>query len=505
MVNCANCGKKLGLFHAKHNYEDEKGNPIKYCSECNRTFEEKEEEERIAKINEFLDKYFSECDVMKKVAIGRFYSEEDISNQITNDSLDAVRNHIIQLAANSEYVYKQNKDIDRYLHMKKIFEYSLEYIEDLEKMLKILHKKNIESDYLEITELLHEHLEKTISEENEAAIKPEYKRISNILKKDIDVESVIKEFMKSPIHHDISENIISMLLDKFDLEYDEYELPELIEKVKEEVDLENFENNFGKSKNVITLPDYESLSGHQFEAFLKKLFENLEYVVVQTKVSGDQGADLVMMKNGVKTVVQAKKYAGAVSNKAIQEVVAAKRFYKSENALVVTTGEFTKSAIQLALSNDVEVWDKNKLDSVISSINKSEITKIKTSQDVNLSEDIFPINCPFCHSDFNVNVEELPDRDEDTNINCSECGVSLKMTIPEKFYTCSGCNNEFDSVSERMKHAKNCKILKERQFSCQSCKKIFTLDDEEMSELKKNKDFRVKCPICNKFTHCKKE
>jgi HJR/Mrr/RecB family endonuclease len=72
-----------------------------------------------------------------------------------------------------------------------------------------------------------------------------------------------------------------------------------------------------------------------------------------------------------KTVVQAKKYSGSVTNKAIQEIVASKKHYGAEKAMVVTTGMFTKSAIELAKSNKVELWDKNRLNEIISNINKT--------------------------------------------------------------------------------------------------------------------------------------
>jgi len=83
------------------------------------------------------------------------------------------------------------------------------------------------------------------------------------------------------------------------------------------------------------------------------------------KVTGDQGADLILSKDGEKIVVQAKKYAGKVSNKAVQEIAAAKKYYNADRAMVVTNSAFTKSAIELAFSNDVELWDGRKLKTII--------------------------------------------------------------------------------------------------------------------------------------------
>ena len=38
MVSCAKCGKIIGLFKTKYDYENENGNPIKYCSECHKNY-----------------------------------------------------------------------------------------------------------------------------------------------------------------------------------------------------------------------------------------------------------------------------------------------------------------------------------------------------------------------------------------------------------------------------------------------------------------------------------
>jgi hypothetical protein len=118
---------------------------------------------------------------------------------------------------------------------------------------------------------------------------------------------------------------------------------------------------FEEGISPITIFDYpsyydlDSMSGYDFEGFLKRLFVKMGYQVEQTKLSGDQGADLVITKFGEKTVVQAKRHSNKITNKAIQEAVAAINFYKADKGLVVATREFTKSAIKLAQANDVEL------------------------------------------------------------------------------------------------------------------------------------------------------
>ncbi len=81
---------------------------------------------------------------------------------------------------------------------------------------------------------------------------------------------------------------------------------------------------------------------------------------------------------------------------------------------------------------------------------------------------------------------------------CPECNVDLKIQIPEKSYSCSGCKQAFGTVKERIEHQKSCKKLKERQFKCKFCQKEFTLDDSEVGELKRKGELNVECPSCKK-------
>jgi restriction system protein len=109
------------------------------------------------------------------------------------------------------------------------------------------------------------------------------------------------------------------------------------------------------------IEDINLMNGYDFEKFLLLLFTSLNYVVEHTPLSGDQGADLVILKNGIKTVVQAKNQKAKVGNRAIQEVVASIKYYDASNAIVVTNSEFTASANELARINNVELWDRTKL------------------------------------------------------------------------------------------------------------------------------------------------
>jgi restriction system protein len=53
----------------------------------------------------------------------------------------------------------------------------------------------------------------------------------------------------------------------------------------------------------------------------------LGFSVRKTKVTGDQGVDLIVEGEGRLIAVQAKGYTGSVGNKAVQEVYAGMAFY----------------------------------------------------------------------------------------------------------------------------------------------------------------------------------
>lgn len=103
------------------------------------------------------------------------------------------------------------------------------------------------------------------------------------------------------------------------------------------------------------------MSGVDFEQFLAYYFRDQGYRVEVTRATGDYGADLILRKGRQTVVVQAKRWSRAVGVSSVQEVVAAKYYYKATDALLVTNSVLTKNAIQLASGTNVTVWSRNNL------------------------------------------------------------------------------------------------------------------------------------------------
>ena len=146
-------------------------------------------------------------------------------------------------------------------------------------------------------------------------------------------------------------------------------------KEEENKKVSTFERELTSSKTEkeIDIDDVDLMSGQEFEVFISLIFSKMGYCTKVTKASGDQGIDVIAEKNGKKIGIQAKCYSRQVSNSAIQEVVAGIKYYNLDKAIVVTNNYFSKSAQELAQSNNVVLWDrsilKEKINEIFSTLN----------------------------------------------------------------------------------------------------------------------------------------
>ena len=136
-------------------------------------------------------------------------------------------------------------------------------------------------------------------------------------------------------------------------------LVDIIVERRKMLELESFERMLqtGRGKRS----SLDRMSGSDFEEYLCVLFEKQGYQVSRTPVSHDHGADLLVSRFGERCVVQAKRRKRSVGVSAVQEVFAAKSFFNTDKAVVVTTGVFTRDAVVMADRLGVELWDRKRL------------------------------------------------------------------------------------------------------------------------------------------------
>lgn len=104
--------------------------------------------------------------------------------------------------------------------------------------------------------------------------------------------------------------------------------------------------------------EVDAMSGAEFETRLASLYRSMGFEVRHTGRRGDFGADLVLARDGEQSVVQAKRYRGAVGIEAVQQVVGAARYYGADSAVVVTNSTCTPAARALADASGVELVER---------------------------------------------------------------------------------------------------------------------------------------------------
>jgi len=97
--------------------------------------------------------------------------------------------------------------------------------------------------------------------------------------------------------------------------------------------------------------------GIRYENYCCQYLQEKGYTTKTTVASGDQGADIIAQKDGIKIAVQCKyRTEGSVGNDAIQQALAGKAFYDCDLALVITNVDFTSKAKDAARKLKVKIW-----------------------------------------------------------------------------------------------------------------------------------------------------
>lgn len=111
-----------------------------------------------------------------------------------------------------------------------------------------------------------------------------------------------------------------------------------------------------------SLKKIDKMTGEEFEAYLGLLYDRKGYNVRYTRASTDYGADLLLKKKGVRTVVQAKRYKNPVGEASVQQALSGKGHYDADQCVVITNSYFTPAAEALAERTGVTLIDRELLE-----------------------------------------------------------------------------------------------------------------------------------------------
>jgi restriction system protein len=158
------------------------------------------------------------------------------------------------------------------------------------------------------------------------------------------------------------------------------------------------------------------MSPRQFENAIAELFRKFGYEVKQTPFSNDGGKDAIAIKDGKKYLIECKRYAAdnSVGRRDIQIFVAAIQEEKANGGYYVNTGVFTQPAIAYAKKNNILLYDRQLLASLINQA--------------------YPVSFDAGH----------------TNVMCLECGAVTSMPLLDHPVT-GTCSNGHSITSGLVK------------------------------------------------------
>lgn len=120
-----------------------------------------------------------------------------------------------------------------------------------------------------------------------------------------------------------------------------------------------------------TIAEIRQLTPVEFEIFIKRLFEKMEYEVETTKVTGDEGVDLRLQKGARRAIVQCKRYSGSVGQPAIRDLYGVMVHEEADEAYLITTGNITLPAQTWAQGKPIHLVDSVQLLEWIKELNLS--------------------------------------------------------------------------------------------------------------------------------------
>lgn len=112
--------------------------------------------------------------------------------------------------------------------------------------------------------------------------------------------------------------------------------------------------------NNLDLEYIDNLDGFEFEVLTKIILEKNGFKnVTVSQNSSDYGIDVFATKRNYHYAIQCKRYAKTVGIKAVQEAKSGCDYYHCDIPVVFTNNNFSLSAIKLAKTTNVELWDRD--------------------------------------------------------------------------------------------------------------------------------------------------
>lgn len=113
---------------------------------------------------------------------------------------------------------------------------------------------------------------------------------------------------------------------------------------------------------ALSMANVDAMSGIEFEHYAAALLANEGFTDVQvTRASGDNGVDIMATRSEKRYAIQAKRYKGTVSRRAVSDAVAGMLPYGCNACMVITSGHLSPKAMNFARAHQCEIVDRDVL------------------------------------------------------------------------------------------------------------------------------------------------
>ena len=154
---------------------------------------------------------------------------------------------------------------------------------------------------------------------------------------------------------------------------DEKNIVGQLKEIRERIRMESFEADLERQQGksiLVMIEMIDKMNANKFELFLGIVYETFGYTVLETPRAGDQGADIVIEKNEMRSVIQAiHGHSKSVSQAEVQEAFDAKKYFNCQQAIVITNGTFSKRAALLAKHGGIKMMGRRELKATLVKFN----------------------------------------------------------------------------------------------------------------------------------------
>ncbi|NHZ32944.1 restriction endonuclease [Massilia rubra] len=113
---------------------------------------------------------------------------------------------------------------------------------------------------------------------------------------------------------------------------------------------------------ALSMANVDAMNGIEFEHYAAALLANEGFTDVQvTRASGDNGVDIMATRGEKRYAIQAKRYKGTVSRRAVSDAVAGMLPYGCNACMVITSGHLSPKAMDFARAHQCEIVDRDVL------------------------------------------------------------------------------------------------------------------------------------------------